>query len=182
MTAVGGGPPEVVQHGVGEVDGLERLWTPHRMAYITGDADEPDDECPFCRIPSLPDDEGLVLARGRRVYAVLNLHPYNPGHVMVVPYRHVAELEDLTADEAAELISLTQDTVRVVRRVSSPHGFNVGLNLGGVAGGSLSSHLHQHVVPRWSGDASYITVIGQTKVLPQLLADTRALLVTAWPG
>ena len=114
------------------------------------------------------------------MYAVLNLHPYNPGHLMVVPYRHVAGLEELTDGESAELMSMTQQAIRVIRAVSSPHAFNIGLNLGRSAGGSLADHLHQHVVPRWTGDANFITVIGGTKTLPQLLDDTRDLLAAAW--
>ena len=128
----------------------------------------------------LPDEQSLVVHRGATCFAVLNLHPYNPGHLMVLPHRHVAELEDLTTDEVTELMTTTQQAVRVLREVSGPHAFNVGLNLGGVAGGSLSEHLHQHVVPRWSGDANFITVVGGTKTLPQLLSDTRELLADAW--
>jgi ATP adenylyltransferase len=176
-------PPELVeQDGIAVSDRLARLWTPHRMAYIKSAAeDETENGCPFCRIPTLDDREGLLLARGRLVYAVLNLHPYNPGHLMVVTYRHVAELEDLTDDEAGELATMTRDAVRAIKQASSPHGFNVGLNLGAVAGGSLSDHLHQHVVPRWGGDANFITVLAQTKVIPQLLAETRDLIAAAWP-
>jgi ATP adenylyltransferase len=111
---------------------------------------------------------------------VLNLHPYNPGHLMVLPYRHVAELEDLTEAEAAEVMSFTQRAIRILKRIAAPHAFNVGLNLGTVAGGSLAEHLHQHVVPRWGGDANFIAVIGQTKVIPQLLSETRALLADEW--
>lgn len=174
----------MTQHPDGAVaDGLsfERLWTPHRMAYIADDAGEPAPAgCPFDRIPTVDDADSLVVARGETSYAVLNLHPYNPGHLMVLPYRHVADLEDLTADEATELTVLTQQAIRALRSVAAPHGFNVGMNLGNVAGGSLSEHLHQHVVPRWSGDANFITVVGGTKVLPQLLDDTRDLLRAAW--
>ncbi|QIK76773.1 HIT family protein [Nocardioides piscis] len=166
------------QSGVGAPDGLARIWTPHRMAYVRSDTTA--DGCPFCRIPQGDDAEGLVVARGRSTYAVLNLHPYNPGHLMVLPYRHVAELEELTADESADLMAMTQQAIRTIRGVSNPQAFNVGLNLGGPAGGSLADHLHQHVVPRWSGDANFITVIGATKTLPQLLADTRQLLADAW--
>ena len=162
-------------------EGFDRLWTPHRMAYVAP-ARPVGEGCPFCAIPSHPDDESLVVARGESTYVVLNLHPYNPGHLMVLPHRHVADIEDLTDDEAAELMATTQQAVRVLRQVSGPHAFNVGLNLGGVAGGSLSEHLHQHVVPRWRGDSNYITVTGGTKVLPQLLADTRDLLSKAWGG
>jgi len=178
------------QQGAGEQDRLERLWTPHRMSYIAEPVGtvrpavphpgEPD--CPLCAIPAMDDSDGLVLARGAQVYAVLNLYPYNPGHLMVLPYRHVAELEDLTEAESNELMAMTRDAVRVIRTVSRPHGFNVGLNLGAVAGGSLAAHLHQHVVPRWGGDANFITVLGATKVLPQLLGETRALLARAWPA
>ena len=162
-------------------DRLERLWAPHRMAYVTGEEAAPSDEgCPFCRIPSLDDATGLVVARGESAYAVLNKHPYNPGHLMVVTYRHVADLEDLTAEETRELAELTRQAVVAIKRASSPHGFNVGLNLGGVAGGSLADHLHQHVVPRWGGDANFITVLADTKVIPQLLAETRDVLAEAW--
>jgi ATP adenylyltransferase len=176
-------PELVAQLGVGTPDRFHRLWTPHRLAYIKGGpgtGQDVDDECPFCRIPTLSDDEALVVARGEVVYAVLNLHPYNPGHLMVVPYRHVAELEDLTDDEAAELTAFTQRAVRAMKKIASPHGFNVGLNLGAVAGGSLANHLHQHVVPRWGGDANFIAVIGLTKVIPQLLSESRAQLAEAW--
>jgi len=163
---------------VSDPDGLTRLWTPYRMAYVRSDTTA--DGCPFCRIPSGADEDNLVVARGEHTYAVLNLHPYNPGHLMVLPFRHVAELEDLTSEESGELMALTQQAIRAIRRVSSPHAFNVGINLGGPAGGSLADHLHQHVVPRWSGDANFITVIGETKTLPQLLEDTRELLTEAW--
>jgi len=165
-------------------DRLERLWAPHRLAYVTGDNDDGGEDgggtCPFCRIPSLDDEAGLVVARGESVYAVLNKHPYNPGHLMVVPYRHVAGLEDLDDAETAGLAEFTRRAVLTVRRVASPHGFNVGLNLGGVAGGSLAAHLHQHVVPRWGGDANFMTVVGGAKVMAQLLADTRDALAEAW--
>ena len=114
------------------------------------------------------------------MYAVLNLYPYNPGHLMVVPYRRVAELEDLTDAETAELMAFVQKAIRVMKAISRPDGFNVGLNLGKSAGGSLAEHLHMHVVPRWSGDANFITIVGETKVVPQLLRDTRALLADEW--
>ena len=169
------------QSGVGEPDRLERLWTPYRMAYVRTAVAAGEEECPFCAIPAAGEDERLlVVHRGEAVYVVLNLHPYNPGHLMVLPYRHVADLTELTEEESVELTTTTQQAIRVIRRVSSPHAFNVGLNLGGAAGGSLADHLHQHVVPRWGGDANFITVLGGTKVLPQLLGDTRELLAGAW--
>ncbi|MGH8891726.1 MAG: HIT family protein [Actinomycetes bacterium] len=163
-------------------DRLQRLWAPHRLAYVSGEEPAPEEEgCPFCRIPTLDDRDGLVVARGAVTYAVLNKHPYNPGHLMVVPYRHVPDLEDLTDEEERGLLELTRRAVVAIKKASSPHGFNVGLNLGGVAGGSLADHLHQHVVPRWGGDANFITVVGDTKVIPQLLAETRDVLAEAWP-
>ncbi len=173
------------QGGIGEQDGLQRLWTPYRMAYIRGadeaaSAEATEKSCPFCTIPAMEDRAGLVVARGSACYAVLNLHPYNPGHLMVIPYRHVAELEDLSTEESAELMTMTQAAVRTIKRISNPHALNIGLNLGSAAGGSLATHLHQHVVPRWVGDANFITVTGQTKVLPQLLGETRDLLAEAW--
>ncbi|MFC9995314.1 HIT family protein [Nocardia sp. NPDC127526] len=180
---------QIVDTGAGDPDRLQRLWTPYRMSYITGAAEErvePNADAPkktghpFTDIPQMTDEDGLILARGQWVYAVLNLYPYNPGHMMVVPYRRVANLEDLTAEESAELMAFTQRAIRVMKRVSRPEGFNVGLNLGGVAGGSLADHLHQHIVPRWSGDANFITVVGGVKVMPQLLRETRALLAEAW--
>jgi ATP adenylyltransferase len=169
--------------GVGERDQLQRLWTPYRMNYLAeapmkrADAERAQ---PFSDIPRMSDEEGLVVARGELVYAVLNLYPYNPGHLMVVPYRRVSELEDLTEPESAELMAFTQKAIRVIKKVSRPHGFNVGLNLGTSAGGSLAEHLHVHVVPRWGGDANFITIIGGSKVIPQLLRDTRRLLATEW--
>ena len=150
------------------------------MAYVRTTVGGEGD-CPFCVIPQRRDDpENLVVARGEHTYAVPNLHPYNPGHLMVVPYRRVAELEDLTDAESAELMTMTQQAIRAIRAVSEPHAFNVGLNLGRSAGGSLADHLHQHVVPRWTGDANFITIVGGTKTLPQLLTDTCALLSDAW--
>ncbi|GAB0107840.1 HIT domain-containing protein [Nocardia sp. JMUB6875] len=177
-------PEQITDTGAGDPDRLQRLWTPHRMSYITGDVEEPKTPKktghPFTDIPEMSDEDGLIIARGQWVYAVLNLYPYNPGHTMVVPYRRVANLEDLTPEESAELMAFTQQAIRVMKQVSRPEGFNVGLNLGGVAGGSLADHLHQHIVPRWSGDANFITVVGGVKVMPQLLRETRALLARAW--
>ncbi|MGI9091846.1 MAG: HIT family protein [Mycobacteriales bacterium] len=167
-------------------DAFDRLWTPYRLAYIQGEGKpdgDPDDPatCPFCRAPGLPDDEGLVVARGERVYAVLNRYPYNAGHLMVLPYRHIPDYTDLDARETAEFAAFTQQTMRVIRAVSGPHGFNVGINQGPVAGAGIAAHLHQHVVPRWGGDTNFMPVVARTRVLPQLLADTRTLLAEAWP-
>jgi ATP adenylyltransferase len=172
------------QDGIGEPDHLERIWNPHRMAYIRGEnkpTDASESECPFCRIPGLDDEAGLVVHRGELAYAVLNLYPYNTGHLMVCPFRHVADYTDLTDEETHEVASLTQTAMRTIRAVSGAQGFNLGMNQGSVAGAGIAAHLHQHVVPRWSGDANFMPVIGHTKPLPQLLTETRALLAAAWP-
>ncbi len=171
------------QDGAGEADGLDRLWTPHRLAYIRGEnkpGDASEGQCPFCRIPTLPDDDGLVVRRGRLSFAVLNLYPYAPGHLMVCPYRHVADYTDVTDEEAAEIGDLTRQAMRTVRAVSGAGGFNVGMNQGHVAGAGIAAHLHQHVVPRWVGDQNFMPIIGRTKTLPELLTDTRQLLADAW--
>jgi ATP adenylyltransferase len=170
--------------GVGEPDGFHRLWTPHRMAYIKGEnkpVGSGEDGCPFCRIPSLPDDEGLILHRGQHCFVLLNLYPYNGGHSMVVPFRHLGDYTELDAAEAAEFTDLTRQTLIALRAASGAQGFNVGMNLGAVAGAGIAAHLHQHVVPRWGGDTNFMPVVGHTKVLPQLLEQTWELVRAAWP-
>jgi ATP adenylyltransferase len=168
----------------GEPDGFGRLWTPHRMVYIKGEGkpthDDAGADCPFCAAPSRSDEDGLIVARGETVYAVLNLYPYNSGHLMTVPYRHLADYPDLDPASTLELAQFTQKAMRVIRAVMAPHGFNLGINQGPVAGAGIAAHLHQHVVPRWGGDTNFMPVVGQTRVLPQLLADARAELAAAW--
>ncbi len=175
----------VRQAGAGGPDGFQRLWMPHRLAYIKGE-NKPtgpgaDDGCPFCYIQTLSDAEGLIVARGPLVYAVLNLYPYNSGHLLICPNRHVADYTEIDEAETAELASFTKTAMTVLRAVSGAHGFNIGMNMGNVAGAGIAAHLHQHIVPRWGGDANFMPVIGQTKVLPQLLADTRDMLAKSWP-
>src|SRR5580692_3575663 len=126
------------------------------------------------------DEDGLIVARGALVYAVLNLYPYNSGHVLICPYRHVADYTDLTAPETVEFAEYTKRAIGALRRASGAQGFNIGMNLGGVAGAGIAAHLHQHVVPRWGGDTNFMPVTARTRVLPQLLADTRKLLADAW--
>jgi ATP adenylyltransferase len=166
------------QRGVGIRDAFARLWTPHRMAYIKGEGKGPD--CAFDQIPQLSDEAGLIVARGTSCYAVLNLYPYNSGHLMIVPFRHVADYDELTRDETVELAEMTQHALRAIRHASAAQGFNVGMNLGHEAGAGIAGHLHQHVVPRWGGDTNFMPVIGHTKVLPELLPETRELLARAW--
>jgi ATP adenylyltransferase len=170
----------------GDPDGFQRLWTPHRMVYIGGQ-DKPRTsasvDCPFCTLPSRPaaqDREALIVHRDEVAYVVLNLYPYSPGHLLVCPYRHVADYTDLTSVETHAVARLTQQCMRVVRAASAPDGFNLGLNQGAVAGAGIAAHLHQHVVPRWAGDANFLPVVGQTKALPQLLDQTWQVVTEAW--
>ena len=169
----------------GVPDSFGRLWTPHRLAYIQGEGKPTGpgagQGCPFCVVPTLSDEDGLIVARGSLVYAVLNLYPYNSGHVLVVPFRHVADYGDLDTAETAEFSDFTKKAMAALRASSGPHGFNVGMNLGTVAGAGIAAHLHQHVVPRWGGDTNFMPVIGRARVLPQLLADARKILADAWP-
>jgi ATP adenylyltransferase len=179
-------PPEAESraHFAGDPDAFGRLWTPHRMVYIQGENkpphDDAGDDCPFCRVPSGSDESGLIVARGELAYVVLNLYPYNSGHLMIVPYRHVADYVDLNAAEVAEVGEYTQRALRTLSAAMAPHGFNVGLNQGSAAGAGIAAHLHQHVVPRWGGDTNFMPVVAQTRVLPQLLSDARELLANAW--
>ena len=176
-------PPPFHQEGVGEPDDLERLWTPHRIAYIRGEnkpADASAGECPFCRVQAMDDASGLVVHRGELAFVVLNLYPYAPGHLMICPTRHVADYTDVTDAEAVEIAALTQQAMRVIRSVSGAAGFNLGMNQGAIAGAGIAAHLHQHVVPRWPGDQNFMPIIGRTKTLPELLSDTRELLAEAW--
>lgn len=168
----------------GEPDGFDRLWTPHRMVYIQGEgkpADNTAHECPFCLAPEESDEQSLIVARGAHAYVILNLFPYNAGHLLVCPYRHVSDYTDLTTAETHEVALLTKTAMTVIRQVSAPAGFNLGMNQGEVAGAGIAAHLHQHVVPRWTGDSNFLPVVGRTKALPELLADTRARLAAAWP-
>ncbi|MDR2254042.1 MAG: HIT domain-containing protein [Bifidobacteriaceae bacterium] len=167
----------------GAPDGFERLWTPHRMVYVDGDArpaDESPGGCPFCAAPGREDPAALIVARGEAVYAILNLFPYNPGHLLICPYRHVPALTDLSPAEAAELIVFSQRAIRALERAKRPQGFNLGLNQGSVAGAGIAAHLHQHVVPRWLGDSNFFPLIARSRALPELLAETRAALAEAW--
>lgn len=181
--ADGAGEPEPAGDFAGVPDGFERLWTPHRMAYVSGErpAAEAGQGCPFCAAPTREDRDGLIVHRGEHCFVVLNLFPYNPGHLLVCPYRHVAGYIDLTEEELVEFTRLTRTAVRVLTEVSGPAGFNLGMNQGSVAGAGVEAHLHQHVVPRWGGDANFLPVIGRTKALPMLLEDVRLRLVEAWP-
>ncbi len=151
---------------------MERLWSPWRMEYVQAARDD-EGGCIFCDKPKLGnDEEAYILARGDRAFVMLNAYPYNPGHLMVAPFRHIADLEELTDQEMADASFLLQRSIRALKEVSSPHGFNLGMNLGKVAGAGVADHLHWHVVPRWDGDTNFMPVVGETKVLPELLSST----------
>ncbi len=167
---------------VGVPDEFQRLWTPHRMVYIQNNLLPGEDECPFCRAPKMRDEDALIVARGTHAYVILNLFPYNSGHLLVCPYRHVAMYDEATTAEVAEIASLTQTAMRVITQVSHNDGFNIGINQGEVAGAGIAGHLHQHVVPRWAQDANFFPIIAKTKALPQLLGDVRATIAAAWPS
>lgn len=161
-------------------DGLQRLWTPYRMEYIDSQRpDQPARSCPFCLSTGQADD-GLIVTRGESCFVILNRFPYNPGHLLVCPNRHVADYTDLSDEEAYEATDLVRAGMKVIRSVSGPAGFNIGLNQGRVAGAGVADHFHIHVVPRWSGDANFFPIIAQTKAIPQILADTQQLLSRAW--
>lgn len=154
---------------------MERLWSPWRSEYVTR-SDE-GDGCIFCDHLAADDDiDAGVLFRGEAAFVLLNAFPYNTGHLMVAPGRHIGELDELTADERHELMDLTTHSVEILREAMAPHGFNVGMNLGRVAGAGIPGHLHVHIVPRWGGDTNFMPVVGQTKVLPEMLAETDARL------
>jgi ATP adenylyltransferase len=157
----------------------ERLWSPWRMEYIkSGTGDEQG--CIFCELPAKGDDEAVyIVARGARSFAILNTYPYNSGHLMVAPFRHVGELEELTDEESLDSQHLIQRSIAALKETMEPDGFNLGVNLGRVAGAGVPGHLHWHVVPRWSGDTNFMPVLGETKVLPELLEESWKKLVGA---
>ncbi len=174
---------EEMHGGAGMPDRWQRLWAPHRMSYLEGENRPlPGNaiECPFCRILKLSDEDGLIVARGKEAYVVMNLYPYNAGHLLICSKRHVADLTELTTSERDEIFELSAHAMKTIRKVSGAAGFNLGMNQGAVSGAGVAEHIHQHVIPRWAGDANFMPLIGQTKVLPQLLNDTRAQLAAAW--
>lgn len=166
----------------GVPDAFQRLWTPHRMAYIKGGQNQfaNKDECPFCAAPQRSDEESLIVHRGKYAYAVLNLFPYNPGHLLVCPYRHVPDYTDVDTAETAEIAELTQTAMRVLRKVANSTGFNLGMNQGATGGAGIAAHLHQHIVPRWGGDGNFFPIIAQTKAITQTLDEVRSQVAQAW--
>lgn len=164
----------------GMKDGFERLWTPHRLVYLQTGQQPPDEECPFCLAPEKTDEEGLIVYRGKSCYVLLNLFPYNAGHLLVCPYRHVDTYDNATREEIAEIGALTQQAMKTLRATSKAQGFNIGMNQGEIAGAGIASHLHQHIVPRWKADANFFPVVAQTKALPRLLGEVRSTIANNW--
>ena len=164
----------------GVPDAFQRLWTPHRLVYIQTGTQPSDDQCPFCIAPTLTDEQGLIVHRGETCFVLLNLYPYNSGHILVVPYRHIPNYTDANEAEVAEYGALTQKAMKVLSSVGGAHGFNIGMNQGAVAGAGIAAHLHQHIVPRWRNDANFFPIIAQTKALPRLLGEVRDEIANAW--
>lgn len=154
------------------------LWAPWRMTYVTGDRPK---GCFLCQSQEDTDDQdNYVVHRGTRCYVILNLYPYNPGHLMIVPYEHLGNVEDLDEETLSEMMILVRRCVVLLQNTMSPSGFNVGMNIGRVAGAGVAEHVHTHVVPRWEGDANFMPVVASTKVLPEELRTTYEKLRTAW--
>jgi ATP adenylyltransferase len=157
----------------------EQLWAPWRLEYIRSAGEQPG--CVFCTAAAAGDEEGLVVRRGECAFALLNKYPYASGHVMVAPYRHVAELGELAEEEVLEIHQLVSSALGALAQAMAPQGFNLGWNLGRVAGAGVLDHVHEHVVPRWSGDTNFMPVLADVKVMPEHLSETRRSLAAAWP-
>lgn len=164
----------------GVPDNYQRLWTPHRLVYIQNGQQPKREECPFCLAPQGSDEDGLIVFRGETCFVLLNLFPYNSGHLLVCTYRHVAGYEDTTTEEAAEMAALSKRGMQVLRKVARAQGFNLGMNQGELAGAGIAEHLHQHIVPRWTNDSNFFPIIAQTKAIPRLLGEVRAEIQKAW--
>lgn len=150
---------------------MERLWAPWRMKYI--EEGSKIEGCIFCIFPAEQDDrKNLILYRGQQSFIMLNSFPYNPGHLMVAPYKHTADLHELTDEELLDVDHLVRFSIRLLSETVQPEGFNLGVNLGRTAGAGIVDHVHWHIVPRWNGDTNFMPVIGETKVLPESLEAT----------
>ena len=158
---------------------LDRLWAPWRMEYILSPKD--GDECIFCDKPAADNDrENLIIHRGEHAFVMMNLFPYNNGHVLVAPYRHTPEFDDLEPEVQQEMLTLSTRAMRIMRTEMRAEGFNFGANIGAAAGAGIEPHVHLHVVPRWTGDTNFMPVIGQAKVQVQSLQETRDLLAKGY--
>jgi ATP adenylyltransferase len=162
---------------------MKQLWTPWRMKYILGmkkNSDLKKQGCIFCeKLKENKDEDNFILYRGKTAFIILNIFPYNNGHLMVAPYKHLGELERLKDEELGELMSLVKKSTGLLKKALNPQGFNIGLNIGRVAGAGIEDHIHIHIVPRWEGDTNFLPLIGETKVIPELLKDTYKKLLGA---
>jgi len=164
----------------GAPNAFQHLWTPHRLVYIKEGQQPSEHECPFCLAPAMQDDEALIVHRGTHAYVILNLFPYNSGHLLICPYRHISTYDLASPEEVAEIGLLTQQAMTVLGSVGRSHGYNIGMNQGEVAGAGIAGHLHQHVVPRWRNDSNFFPIIAETKAIPRLLGEVRDELAEAW--
>ncbi len=167
----------------GVPDAFQRMWTPHRKAYVSGgQQDYTENSCPFCAAPGRSDQDSLIVYRGEHVFVVLNLYPYNPGHLLVCPYQHVSNFDEIDSEETAEMSACVQTAMRVLRQTSNAAGFNMGMNQGKVGGAGIAAHLHEHVIPRWNGDTNFLPIVAGTKTVTQTLDEIRHLVAEAWPS
>ena len=159
----------------------QRIWAPWRLSYVKDASKDKESECIFCAALEAGDDEAnLIVQRGERCFVILNKFPYTNGHLMVAPYEHVAQLQELDEETVAEMMALAQRGMNALEASYSPHGYNVGFNQGRVAGAGVEHHIHMHVVPRWGGDTNFMPVLGDTRVMNQTLEDSYATLKGAW--
>lgn len=161
---------------------MEKMWSPWRSQYINSFKDKKDDGCVFCRSAKedMQNDESLVVYRGKYTFISLNLYPYNGGHIMIIPNRHLSDFREILPDEYTEMMEEVQLSIKVFESVMKPQGFNIGMNMGKAAGAGIDQHLHLHIVPRWNGDTNFMPVIGEVKVISQDLLDTKRLLAEAY--
>jgi len=158
---------------------MERLWAPWRSGYISGLGHE--EGCILCKIPEADDESRYILKRKKTFYAVLNLYPYNSGHIMVVPFRHLSDISEFTPEESLEMVQLMAESLKALKEAFNPDGFNIGANLGRLAGAGVEDHVHFHIVPRWGGDTNFMAVLGETKVVSAPLDETYAKLRRHFP-
>lgn len=162
---------------------MDKLWSPWRSNYIQSFKNKSDkEECVFCSVPKLDisDDESLVVYKSKLCYVMLNLFPYNSGHLLIIPYRHISDLEDLTEEEFSEITKLLTLSKKILTKTMKPHGFNIGANLGKAAGAGIDQHIHFHIVPRWNGDTNFMPALGEVKVISQDLLETKRDLMKAF--
>lgn len=158
---------------------MDYLWTPWRYAYVS--TAHKDAGCIFCELPKLGDDvKARIVARGKHCYVILNTYPYTPGHVMIVPFAHLDQLQKLPQEAAHEMMELSQKLEAVLRRLYTPDGVNLGMNIGKAAGAGVAGHIHMHALPRWVADANFLSVVGETRILPETLETTYERISKAW--